>query len=248
MKVLLVRPEGAPDDDERALRVAGFQVTSEPFIQVTPCDDPGAPARAHALLSALQGEGAWLVLTSAAGVRALSAIVGADALRSSLSTASARGARFAAVGPASAAALSDHGVDDVLTPVRAHTASALLAAMAGVPAATAVLPRSSIGDGLTPTTLEARGWTVIAEVVYETTAVAQRPANADGLARGEFDAVVLRSPSAARAVREFVGILPTSTTVIAGGPTTALAAQRLGFTVAAVSSDSRAASITAALA
>jgi uroporphyrinogen-III synthase len=248
VKVLLVRPEGAPDDDERALRSAGFHVTSDPFIQVRRCTDPAALSRAHALLAALQREGAWLVLTSAAGARALSDIVGSDVLRYSLSDAAARGTRFAAVGPASAAALADHGIDDVLTPVRAHTASALLEAMAEVPAATAVLPRSSIGDGLTPTTLEARGWTVVSEVVYETTAVPGRPASADALARGEFDAVVLRSPSAARAVHQFAGRLPTSTAVIAGGPTTALAAQRLGFTVAAVSSDSRAASIAAALA
>ncbi|MDP1877224.1 MAG: uroporphyrinogen-III synthase, partial [Actinomycetota bacterium] len=153
----------------------------------------------------------------------------------------------AAVGPASARALREAGAPEVVLPQAGHTASALLAALRPFGPATAVLPRSSVGDELLPRTLEARGWSVLAEVVYDTTPVDVRPEAAGRLARGVFDALVLRSPSAARAVARHAGPIPASTKVIAGGPTTALAARRLGIAVAAMAPDSRAASIAASV-
>jgi uroporphyrinogen-III synthase len=243
VKVLLVRADGTPDDDGRILRERGFDVTAQPFIEVAACSDPDARRRARALLDAAATPQAWLILTSAAGVRALVSLLGPDEARRGIVRARDLGARFAAVGPTSARALLDLGSAHVLVPERAHTASALLDALSPVATATAVLPRSSVGDALLPSTLEARGWTVTSRVVYETTTVAAKPAVAQGLRDGEFDALVLRSPSAARAVTRLAGPLPIGTKVIAGGPTTALTAQRLGIAVSAVSPDSRPESI-----
>jgi uroporphyrinogen-III synthase len=243
MRVLLVRADSTPDDDGRILRERGFDVTAQPFIEVAACADPDARSRARALLEAAATPEAWLIVTSAAGVRALVSLLGPDEARRGIVQARDLGARFAAVGPTSSRALVDVGAAEVLVPERAHTASALLDALRGVAPATAVLPRSSVGDTLLPSTLDARGWAVTSQVVYESTTVATPPVAAQGLRDGEFDALVLRSPSAARAVARLAGPLPIGTKVIAGGPTTALTAQRLGIAVAAVARDSRPESI-----
>lgn len=247
MRVLLVRAEGTPDADARALRDRGLDVTAEPFIEVAPCSDDTAPDRARALLAALQQPNAWLVLTSASAVRALVALAGIETVRAAVARATRSGACFAAVGPTSAQALAALGAGDVLVPNASHTASALLDLLRSHAPATAVLPRSSVGDALLPMSLGALGWTIIGEVVYETTPVAAPPEAAAGLRAGRFDALVLRSPSAARAVARLAGSVHVRTRVIAGGPTTALAAQRLGISVAAVARDSRAESIADAV-
>lgn len=238
-----MRADSTPDDDGRILRERGLDVTAQAFIEVAACTDADAPSRARALLEAAASPHAWLILTSAAGVRALVSLLGADEARRGIARARDLGARFAAVGPTSARALLDLGSAEVLVPERAHTASALLDALGAVAPATAVLPRSSVGDALLPSTLDSRGWTVTSRVVYETTAVRTPPTAAQGLRDGEFDALVLRSPSAARAVSRLAGPLPERTKVIAGGPTTALTAQRLGISVSAVARDSRPQSI-----
>lgn len=243
MRVLLVRADSTPDDDGRILRERGLDVTAQAFIEVAACSDPDARSRARALLDAAATPQAWLMLTSAAGVRALVSLLGADDTRHGIARALDLGARFAAVGPTSAQALLDLGAADVMVPERAHTASALLDALGSVAPAVAVLPRSSVGDALLPSTLDARGWTVTSRVIYETTAVSTPPAAAQGLRDGEFDALVLRSPSAARAVSRLAGPLPERTKVIAGGPTTALTARRLGIAVSSVARDSRPESI-----
>ncbi len=247
MKVLLVRADGTPDDDGHELRSRGLDVTAEPFIEVVPCTDGQAAYRAAELLSAAAVPQAWLVLTSAAGVRALVSLLGLDEVRAGIGHAQDAGAGFAAVGPTSARALTDLGVLDVLVPERAHTASALLDSLRPLGPATAVLPRSSIGDTLLPDTLEARGWEVVSRVVYETSTVSTPPIAAHQLRSGGFDALVLRSPSAARAVAQLAGRVPEHTRVVAGGPTTALTAQRLGIAVAAVARDSRPGSIADAV-
>lgn len=243
MRVLLVRADSTPDDDGRVLRERGLDVTAQAFIEVAACSDPDARSRAQALLDAAATPQAWLILTSAAGVRALVSLLGPEEARRGVVRARDLGARFAAVGPTSARALLDLGCAEVLTPERAHTASALLDALGSIAPATAVLPRSSVGDALLPSTLDSRGWTVTSRVVYETTTVKTPPAAAQGLRAREFDALVLRSPSAARAVSRLAGPLPERTKVIAGGPTTALTARRLGIAVTAVAHNSRPESI-----
>jgi uroporphyrinogen-III synthase len=246
VRVLLVRADDTPDADARALADHGVEVTAEAFIRVQPSTDADAAGRAADIIDALSRPGAWLVLTSAAGIRALDSLLGASEVGSRIRSAERAGARFAAVGPTSGQALHDHGVVDVLTPMKAHTAAALLDTLGQISPGIAVMPRSTIGDQHVPEVLETRGWTVLSRIVYETTTVSHRPASVDRLAAGEFDALVLRSPSAARAVAHF-GSVASTTAIVAGGPTTALAASRLGLHVTAVAADSRAESIAAAV-
>lgn len=236
-RVLVVRPLSASDADLAALAAGGFDVTHDPYLVVASCTDEDAAPRAHRLLARL-GPGAWLVLASAAGARALADLAGAEQARAALVGATAAGTRFAAVGPASAEALLALGAGAVVVPRAPHTASGLLAMLADEAPARVLVPRSAVADSVIPATLASRGWQVHAETLYETTPVSVRPATAAALARGDFDVVILRSPSAARALHGFVPRLPDSVLVVAGGPTTALASARLGLTVAAVAPDS----------
>ena len=87
------------------------------------------------------------------------------------------------------------------------------------------------------------GWTVDEQVVYETTTVPDRPASADRLASGGFGVVVLRSPTAVRAVAGFVGMLPEGTAAVCGGPTTAAAAEAAGIGTVVVSPGPTAAAV-----
>jgi uroporphyrinogen-III synthase len=138
-------------------------------------------------------------------------------------------------------------VSEVITALRGHTASALLDTLSVVPAGTAVLPRSDIADAVIPATLEARGWSLVPQVLYRTRPVEQPPASLAALKSGGFDAIVLRSPSAARAVRHFTDALPERTRIVCGGPTTAMAARRLGLTVTTTAIDSSSAGIVGAV-
>lgn len=228
MTVLVIRAQGTPDADVVALRARGLRVESDPYLTVAPCDDDTARERAADVLAACAGPRSWLVVTSAAGVRALTALAGTDAVRAAVSTA-----RVAAVGPTSEAAVTDLGAGAVLVP-SSPTAAGLLDLLRNVPASTAALPRSSIADPLLPDTLRARGWTVVERVVYRTEAVERPPRTVERVQAGAFSAIVLRSPSAARALVQHARV-PVGTAIVAGGPTTALAARRLGLPVDAVS-------------
>jgi uroporphyrinogen-III synthase len=246
-RVLLVRSASTPDQDADALRANGFDVTPDPYLTIATCDDAGAPARAQAVLDALLLSGAWLICASAMAIRALDDLVGPATVSRCLVEAEVQGARFAAVGPTSGTALRERGVSNVLAPVRRHTASALLDALKHLPPGIAVLPRSDIADGVIPATLQARGWSLMPQVLYRTMPVDDPPASLAALSSGHFDAIVLRSPSAARAVRSFAPALPERTRVVCGGPTTALAARRLGFEVHATATLSGPADIAEAL-
>jgi len=246
-RILVVRSATTPDSDSDALRANGFDVTHDPYLAISVCDDDDAPTRAHAILESLLIPGAWLICASTMAARALTELAGSEAVLRSLARAELMGARFAAVGPASEAAIRELGVGNVVTPLRGHTASALLDALRGVQAGTAVLPRSDIADAVIPATLEARGWSLVPQVLYRTRPVDQPPATLGELRSGGFDAIVLRSPSAARAVRHFTGNLPGRTRIVCGGPTTAIAARRLGLTVTTTAIDSSAESILEAV-
>jgi uroporphyrinogen-III synthase len=246
-RILVVRSATTPDGDSDALCANGFDVTHDPYLAISVCDDDDAPARAHAILESLRIPGSWLICASAMAVRALTELAGSEAVSRGLTGAESMGARFAAVGPASEAAIRELGVGNVITPLRGHTASALLDALSCVPAGTAVLPRSDIADAVIPATLEARGWSLVPQVLYRTRPVEQPPASLAELRSGGFDAIVLRSPSAARAVRHFTGSLPKRTRIVCGGPTTAMAARRLGLTVTTTAIDSSSAGIVGAV-
>ena len=241
MKVLLVRPAASPlseeiDRDADALRAIGVEAVSDPYVEVVPCVDSGIKQRVSDLLAALI-PGTWLVATSAMGPRSLRALV-AGAIPTS-------GIRAAGVGPATASALRDLGFADVLIPRRA-TGSALADELLTFPPGRAVIPQGSQALPVVAERLRTAGWDVQPVVIYTTQTVAHEPSTSAELRSGGFAAVLLRSPSAARAVAEFAPGLTTP--VITTGPTTTAAASALGFTVAAEATDSTSAALASAVA
>ena len=167
-----------------------------------------------------------------------------ESLSIALRAAQARGVRFAAIGEATAKKYSEMGIHEVLTPAVSTAAglAEMLLALAPVREAgsepTALIPLGNLAMPTLTTALDAAGWQRITEVVYETQTVANRPASASGLRSGDFAALLLRSPSAARAVAHHTGMNQNSAAiqvpVICGGETTAATARALGFNVQAI--------------
>jgi len=241
MRVLLVRPATSAlseeiDRDADALRAIGVEPVSDPYVEVVPCIDSGIGQRVNDLLAALT-PGTWLVATSAMGPRSLRALVDG-----AIPTA---GIRAAGVGPATASALRELGFEDVLTPHHA-TGSALADELLTMPPGRAVIPQGSQALPVVAERLRAAGWEVQPVVIYTTRTLTHEPATAAELRSGGFMAVVLRSPSAARAVAEFAPGLDTP--VITTGPTTTAEAGALGFTVAAEASESTSAALASTVA
>lgn len=226
--VLLVRAAGGEDRDAEALAALGIDAVEDPYLEVAPCADDDAVMRAQRVLAALRGDADLFLLTSRAAIRALDALVGRKELVAAVALGVARGLRGAAVGPSTAQALRELGVVDVLEPEVATSRgllSALRASRAEHPpvGGRAVLPcgaqaMKGLGAGLTED-----GWDVEEVVVYTTEEIAAVPSSVDGLVAGRFAALLLRSPTAVRAVARHAVRLPAGTIPVCGGPTTAAA-------------------------
>lgn len=235
--VLLVRAVGGEDRDAQALAALGIDVIEDPYLVVAACEDGDAVDRAGTVLAGLREDADVLLLTSRAAVRALDALVGRPALREAVAAGVARGLWGAAVGPSTADALRGLGVDDVLEPEVA-TSRGLLAALrartsagpsmgAGAAGPRAVLPcgaraMKGLGAGLVED-----GWHVDEIVVYTTEEVVIAPSSVVDLAAGRIAAVVLRSPTAVRALARHAPDMPGSVVRVCGGPTTLAAADEV---------------------
>ena len=211
VRVLLVRPATARDDDADLLARAGCEVVADPYLVVAPSADPGARQRAREALAAIADGADWLIVASRNAIGALAELTSDAEVTQAVTAGSARGLRVAAVGEATAAAVRQFGATHVLLPeagTGAALAQALVAQAVVAQAATssAVLPRGNQAMRELPAILRQAGWTVDDPVVYETSTIAVRPSSADLLADGFFDAVV-----------------------VCGGPTTAGEAERLGL-------------------
>jgi uroporphyrinogen III methyltransferase/synthase len=199
-----------------ALQGLGADIEELATIRIEPSDDPAALTTAIADLP----PDAWLVFTSANGVKAMSAWPDA---------------RLAAVGPATAAAL----VAAVRTPdlvADRQDGAGLAAALIDAGGKLAVLPRGDLATPELPAALRAAGWEVREVVAYRT-----RPAPLDGeglgrrLAAGELAWIVFASGSA---FSSLAGQLPDPQVLrharlASIGPRTSQVIRAAGFEVAA---------------
>ena len=233
--VLLVRASGN-EPDATALAELGLTAVIDPYLEIVAAADAAGAKR---LLEKLAGAGAaaganaWVIATSANGLKFWAELVGSRELVEAFASASARGVRFAAVGKASATRFAKLGVANVFIPSAPYGAdlAAEIAAL-GTADSVALMPSGNLAMETVTKALEAAGWQVSSEVVYETSTISPRPTSADSLANGDFSALLLRSPSAARAVVEYAGA--TTVPVVCGGTTTAAIARELGLNVARV--------------
>lgn len=218
---LLIRPGVRNSDDAKALLKRGIPVVVDPYLVVTPTQEPQGLSNAKAILEAIQANADWLLVTSAQALTALTALTSSAAVTEALTAGVDRGLRVAAVGDASASAVHTLGRVTVHCPqdATAHALAALLLTLQKN--AKAVLPLSAQALPTLVTLLQTGGWQVTGKVLYETRTVTTVPPSADQLRKGAFSAVVLRSPTAARALHQFSPQIPNGTTLVCGGPTTA---------------------------
>ena len=153
------------------LRELGAEVVEAPAIRIQPLDGPAPDLAGYDLLC----------LTSPNGVRLLFErlfAAGRDAR-------ALAGATVAAIGPGTAAALSEHGVVADVVPER-FTAEGLLASLAGQPARRVLVARAAEARDVLPDGLRARGAEVDVLPLYETVAESLSPAQLDALAAADY--------------------------------------------------------------
>jgi len=232
LPVLLIRSEGN-DTDAESLNALGFDSIDDPYVRIAPVGDS---MMAHMLVEQLReraDEQTWFIATSPMTMPALIELVGEHVLREAISAAVSRGVRAAATGERTARTLRDLGFTHVMVPMVA-SAKALVEELADLPPARAMFPCGNLALDTLPDGLRQLGWHLAQVVVYETSTVSREPMSVELIRRGEIAAIVLRSPSAARALVHFIAP-PLPVPVICAGSTTADAARELGIEVAAVS-------------
>ena len=225
--VLLIRGIGN-ERDERALASHGIPTVSESFTEIT----AGKSEEALRLLEIAKGGDGWVIITSRNGIDFWSSLVQPQSLATIFRNNLAL--KFAAVGLGSAEALTSLGVTEVLTPVERNS-QGLLDLLSAHPPATALIPLGNLSRKTLPDGLSSLGWTIHTGLLYNNAPLTHAPAAINGLLRGDYSALLLRSPSAARALAHF---LPnTSVPLICGDESTAQAARELALNVTAVGDD-----------
>lgn len=222
--ILLVRPDHN-EADEKALADVGLATLTRPVLQVIQPADP-APART---LATRMSNGGTLFLTSPRTWALWSALVpGIDGL---LDRGLARGLEIWTVGARTAASVPARARTAVHTGSGVSAAD-LLVELESLPPGTALLPQSALARPTLAWGLGLRGWRVHTAEVYS---VAPVP-DPDLPATSVIDAVVLRSPSAVRALSDHLP--PGSVPVFTVGPTTTATARELGWSPRVINSTS----------
>lgn len=241
-RVLVTRAEGQAEDTARLLRRRGAEPVLAPTIVLR---DPPDPARVERAVRDL-GTYDLVAFTSENGVDRLFA-----GMRAMARDARAfGGARIAAIGSGTAAALARHGITADIVPksfVGEALAQAMLDALGGSakkPDGSPVrvlIPRALVAREIVPDTLRAAGCVVDVVPVYET--VPPPPERRDALVRileeNDIDVVMLTSSSTAQNLCDLLGdrapALLRGTLVASIGPITTESARRRGLEVAVTS-------------
>ena len=247
--MVITRPRAQASAFADALTARGATPFCCPLIQIVP---PPSWGPLDAACSALRTND-WVVLTSHNAVEALVGRADSIGARPLLARA-----RLCAIGPATSARLTAHGLRAALTPEVAHADAALAALLgAGVGAGSRVLlPRADIGRDILADELRAAGADVVDVVAYRTQPVAPDDAHVALLRshlRDPHTVLTFTSPSA---VRQFVTVLGheaarqalTTRLSAAIGDTTAAEIRAAGGTAPVVPTEATVASLAEALA
>ncbi len=225
-RIAVTRPPAQARVLMDGLAELGAQAVACPTIRI---EDPADPAPLRRAVDELDTYD-WIVFTSANGVARVWESLGA----ASGSTGLPNGIRVAAIGPATAKALSDRGVETEVVPeeyVAEAVADALLAfdEMAG---RRILLPRAAGAREVLPSRLRAAGAEVDEIVAYESRADGEGIATLrERLERREVDMVTFTAASTVRHYVEAAGADLFEARVAVIGPITAEAARSLGVRV-----------------
>ena len=220
-RIVVTRPADRARSFADRLRSLGAIPIVFPTIRIEPAD-PGpllAAARAVAGFD-------WIVLTSAHGVEAFFTALGA----AGKNARDLGGRKVAAIGPVTARALRERGVEPALVPAE-YVAEAVLEAMGEVRGLRCLLPQADLARETLAAGLRERGAVVTEVTAYRTVGADGPPPDLTGA-----DAVTFTSSST---VRHFVasGAAPAGAKVVCIGPVTAATARELGLAVAAVAAE-----------
>ncbi len=167
----------------------GAAVVEAPAIEIVPLDGPAVSVSGYDLVC----------LTSPNGVRLLFDRLGA----AGLDARALAGARVAAIGPGTAAALRAHGVIPDVVPSERFVAEGLVEALVDVPVKRALVARAAEARDVLPEALRDRGAEVEVVALYETVAA---PLTENQLAAvSEADYVTFTSSSTVRNLLQSAG-------------------------------------------
>jgi uroporphyrinogen-III synthase len=225
VRIVITRPEAKPLADE--LERLGAEVTVVPLIEIR-------PAEGRALEDAIDTMGTydWVVLTSVNGVAAVAqglAGLGGDA-------------RIAAVGPVTADAIREHGVEPAFVATRAS--DDIAAGLGEIEGMRVLLPQADLAEPHLADELRGRGAHVEAVVAYRTVLV--EPPMWGILPLRIADAVVLASGSACRSLAA-AGGAGGGAMLVCIGPKTAKVAREVGLKVGLVADEATSDGIIQAL-
>lgn len=250
--VLVSRP-GLDDPFCRAVAEAGGRPVPMRLTTTVPAD-------AEHLQQVLErlARADWWAFTSATTVRVLStAAARSGTCLAALQAGPTPRPRVAAVGAATARALTDQDVGVDLVPAGPATAAGLVAAWPDLPgrvreggAGRVVVPGSALSSPTLVDGLRAAGWQVGFHAVYTTEAcpdiIEQFRRAGFGSGAGWPDLVFLTAGSRARALVGALGTPPPTTRVVTIGEPSARAARAAGLHVDAVAADQSPAGMVAA--
>lgn len=225
VRIVITRPEAKPLADE--LERLGAEVTVVPLIEIR-------PAEGRALEDAIDSMETydWIVLTSVNGVAAVAqglAGLGGDA-------------RVAAVGPVTAAAIRELGVEPAFVATRAS--DDIAAGLGDLEGLRVLLPQADLAEPHLADELRGRGAHVEAIVAYRTILV--EPPMWGILPLRIADAVVLASGSACRSLAA-AGGAGGGAMLVCIGPKTAKVAREVGLKVGLVADEATSEGIIQAL-
>lgn len=209
-KVVITRAAEQADALAELLSAAGAVPVTVPLVAIEP-----VPAEVERLASLEPAEFEWLVVTSPNGSRAF------------MAAHHTAPAHVAAVGTATAAVLTEHGIAVSLVPTQ-QNAEGLLAELPADAAGSVLLVQAEAAETTVAQGLRDRHLQVTAVAPYRTVPV--RPSAALQLAALSADAVLFASGSAARAWQAVFGAA-TPALVVSIGPRTTAAIEALGLKV-----------------
>lgn len=214
-RVVVTRPREHAGPLVESLERLGAEAAVVPLISIEPLEDDTA-------LTELveRGDHDWIVFTSANAV-----LVAGPFLRQVR-------ARAAAVGPATARALRELGVEPAFVPAR-FAAGEIAGGLEPLAGSRVLLPQSEIAEPLLADELRARGATVDVVDAYRT--IPREPTEEERAALRAADAILLASGSAARGLASQGAA--AGGLVVCIGPKTAEAAREAGVEVGLVAEE-----------
>ncbi len=236
-RILITRPRLQAAELGERLAALGAIPIYLPTIEIAPLLDYAKLDEALKNLARYQ----WIIFTSVNGVAAVWERM--SGLRAGTSPAPTT--KVAAIGPATAKALADQGVEAAFVPEE-YIAEAILDGLGEVRGQRILLPRADRAREVLAVELRRQGAVVDEIAAYRTVPAVPDPEGLAELQHG-VDAITFTSASTVRSFVEQLGRPPDEALVACIGPITAQAAEAVGLKVAIVAQEYTMAGLVTAL-